>query len=393
MIFDNFIGKRIYIYGFGIAGRWLSDELSEWVAGFVDSDSKKHGQTYGGKRVLSTEELKDAILPGDVIIITVIDIQDVYKKCLDLFPLNECVPVGKFLNNTRVGNNRTTESSAYIEYTLKAVEECHKSFLSMNRRFLHSVDVVITEKCSLNCKDCSNLMQYYEDPRNLDEADIVKDFEELTLNLDRIFEVRLIGGEPFMHKGIYSLITYFINHEKVNSLVVYTNATIPLKPESMKAFRDPKLVFSITDYGTLSRNTGGVIKVLEDLGISYRSMPPSNWTDSGFMKDFSRTKVEMQELFEKCCAKNLFTLMYGRLYRCPFAANAERLGGIPFDHRNSVAASASMSEIETFTNDLTYIPACNFCNGRSHDASEIVPAIQAKGVLPYKKVFTINRLP
>ena len=30
------------------------------------------------------------------------------------------------------------------------------------------MDVVITERCSLKCKDCANLMQYYEKPQNSD---------------------------------------------------------------------------------------------------------------------------------------------------------------------------------------------------------------------------------
>ncbi len=29
---------------------------------------------------------------------------------------------------------------------------------------VNSLDVVVTEKCSLKCKDCSNLMQYYQSP-------------------------------------------------------------------------------------------------------------------------------------------------------------------------------------------------------------------------------------
>ena len=27
---------------------------------------------------------------------------------------------------------------------------------------LKCIDIVVTEKCSMKCKDCSNLMQYYE---------------------------------------------------------------------------------------------------------------------------------------------------------------------------------------------------------------------------------------
>ena len=55
--------------------------------------------------------------------------------------------------------------------------------------------------------------------------------------------------------------------------------------------------------------------------------------------------------------------------------------------KNGVSLDASLDEIINYTNEIKYIPACNFCNGRSHDAPEIIPAIQAKGKLPYKKYY------
>jgi len=95
----------------------------------------------------------------------------------------------------------------------------------------------------------------------------------------------------------------------------------------------------------------------------------------------------MIDIFDRCCGKNLFTLMYGKLYRCPFVSNAERLHAIPFNEKNGVSLNASSEEIISYTSKIKYLPACNFCNGRSHDAPEIVPAIQAKGKLEFKKYY------
>ena len=38
---------------------------------------------------------------------------------------------------------------------------------------LNSLDIVLTEKCSLKCKHCSNLMQYYEKPIDNEFDDII----------------------------------------------------------------------------------------------------------------------------------------------------------------------------------------------------------------------------
>ena len=132
-----------------------------------------------------------------------------------------------------------------------------------------------------------------------------------------------------MNKDIYTIINYFIANEKISKVVVYTNATIPLKTVQMSGFDNTKLVFFITDYGNLSKNTEKVKNVLDEMNVAYRAVPPENWTDSAKIGKNSRTPDENQEIFDKCCGKNLYTLMYGKLYRCPFTANAERLKAIP----------------------------------------------------------------
>ena len=59
-------------------------------------------------------------------------------------------------------------------------EMCNKdTYITNNVLKLKSIDVQITEKCSLKCKDCSNLMQYYKKP-------IDADFEILTKSIDKI---------------------------------------------------------------------------------------------------------------------------------------------------------------------------------------------------------------
>jgi hypothetical protein len=161
--------------------------------------------------VYSPEEAKNFIKPTDIIVNTVLDIQDTIPIIDSLFPDNQSIALGELLNDQNVDINKTEVSDEFIEYTLKAVEMCHKSFANKERDFIHSLDVVISEKCSLNCKDCSNLMQYYTAPENLNYDGIISDFEKLTAKIKHVYEIRLIGGEPFMNKAIYSIIDYFDN--------------------------------------------------------------------------------------------------------------------------------------------------------------------------------------
>jgi sulfatase maturation enzyme AslB (radical SAM superfamily) len=379
--------KNIWIWGVGAAGKWAADNITTNIKGFIDSGAAKQNIKYNNLSVCTPEKAIELINTDDLILVTVLDIQDVIPVIENKFKNIKWSALGEFITNQKAGQNGTSESDEFIEYTLKAVELCHKSFLNKDNKFLHSVDIVISEKCTLNCKDCANLMQYYTNAKNIDYEMIVRDFENLTSKIDHVFEVRLIGGEPFFNKDIYRIIDYFLETTKITKLVIYTNATIPLKAELMKKYVTPKLVFSITDYGPLSKNTKKVTDLLAEMNIAYRAMPPNNWTDSAVIKDQKRSEEGMIDIFERCCGKNLFTVMYGKLYRCPFVSNAERLHAIPFDEKNGVSLEASKEDIIKYTSGIKYLPACNFCNGRSHDAPEIVPAIQAKGKIPFKKYY------
>jgi len=376
-----------------LAGKWLSTELTCKINGFVDTDQKKKGFEFNNYKVCNPLDLS----PDEEInfVIAAMDIHEILPNIKKRFPKANIHCLGEHLNNHTAKKEIDGKGTNFVEYSLKAVEACHKSFLANDTRFIRSMDVVISERCSLKCVDCSNLMQYYESPKDVSYEEILRDFDALLERVDHIYEIRLIGGEPFMNKDIYTIINYFLENDKISKLVVYTNATIPLKAEEMLGFDNSKLVFFVTDYGNLSKNTEKVKNVLDEQNVAYRAVPPENWTDSAKIGKHSRTSEENQEIFDKCCGKNLYTLMSGKLYRCPFTANAERLRAIPEEKENSVSVMSESSEISNFLYGPKYTPACDHCNGRSYDAPEIVAAIQTKDVMdtktvPYKKYIYIH---
>lgn len=377
-------GKSLFVYGFGMAGKWLSANIDAQVVGFIDTDQKKVGREFNGIPVLSVEKAAQRMDPDSEIIVTVVDIQDVVPQ-LKMLPARTWTALGVHLDKTKVFVNPTGESDQFVEYSLLSVENCHKAHAKEGGLFLRSVDLVITERCSLRCKDCSNLMQYYERPVNIEFDEVIRDFDNLTREPDHIHEVRLIGGEPFMNKDIYRILEYIVKSPKISLVVIYTNAMIPVRAVEADILRNPKIIFSVTDYGDLAKSTPRVVRGLEQLGLTLRRHPPENWTDSGTIHDFKRSLAENKQLFADCCGKNLLTVTDGRLYRCPFAANAERLRGVPLDPLNSVELTATKEAIRRYVFQIDFLPACNFCKGRSFGAPEIEPAVQAPTPIPYKK--------
>ena len=125
-------------------------------------------------------------------------------------------------------------------------------------------------------------------------------------------------------------------------------------------------------------------KELEDLivGLPAEEQAPLRAS----LEKHDRTQAENEALWTACCAKNLATLADGRLYRCPFAANAAKLRAVP-DYREDylMVETAGREEVRAFLRDKTMIQTCDHCNGRSYGDKVIEPALQTKKPLAYIK--------
>lgn len=379
------LGNRsLVIYGFGVTGKWLAGNFRTTY--FVDTDIKKEGSHFLGVPVLRPQILTNLDSNKYLVVVTVVDLFDVVSILNHL--QCEWTSLYHFLDGgplDSLGINTTGETDGFVRYSLDTVLECQRMHYDPTKFYLRSVDVVITEKCSLRCIDCANLMQFYDKPKNFELIDIVAGVINLASKVDWISELRIIGGEPFMNKEIYTVIKQLSEIPNVGRCVIYTNGMIVPKDTELRSLSKDRVLFSITDYGELGRNLSKTITVLSEGGFNFRVHPPEHWTDSGRILDEELTKDQATELFAKCCGKNLFTLIADRLYRCPFAANADQLAAIPSDSANLVRVTEERDSIKSYTYGLSYIEACRRCPGRSFDAPIIQPAKQSKQPLSYKK--------
>jgi hypothetical protein len=94
----------------------------------------------------------------------------------------------------------------------------------------------------------------------------------------------------------------------------------------------------------------------------------------------------------------VLTLLNGKLYRCPFSANAHNLNAIPFNSAdvielNEVNKSLSSLKAEikylyTRKERKQYLTACTYCAGRSYLTPDIKAAIQTKKPLLLDESFS-----
>ena len=120
---------------------------------------------------------------------------------------------------TKWSNDRCKVQLDLYNYSVNATRDSHQ--LNVN-----SIDLVLTEKCSLKCKNCSNLMQYYEQPIDNDLELLIKSFDNFIKAVDYCYEVRMIGGEPLMYKNINRVIEHVLSKKNIGNVIIYTNGTI-----------------------------------------------------------------------------------------------------------------------------------------------------------------------
>lgn len=366
---------------------------------FCDSNEVKRGHDFLGIPVISLEKLSETSLDAHIFIsnfyITPVDL---LLQKLNFKNVYSCTPFFENTDFSQMFSEWPFDTKPRHNYKLFGIQKMLSIYnitsqraenLNKNTMDVKYVDVVITERCSMKCKDCSNLMQYYVNPKDSDLDVLFSSIDRLLKSVDSIYEFRVLGGEPFINKEIHKIINRLVSYEIITYVTIYTNATIIPKDENLLCLRNDKVRLDITNYGELSRNHDKLIEILKVNNISYTTYIPDSWTDSGTIKYRERTKDELVHMFKNCCVNDYFTLLNGKLYRCPFAANAINLNAIPFDEDEVIDISDESKDIETLKKEINYLynnkeylSSCKYCGGRDYTTPRIKAAIQTKKPIP-----------
>jgi hypothetical protein len=248
-----------------------------------------------------------------------------------------------------------------------------------------SLDVVLTEKCSLKCENCSNLMQYYEDPKNADLEEMLVSISNFMASVDFVYELRVIGGEPFMFKDIESVLRRILSFSNFEKCVIYTNGTILPRGEALTLLGDSRVWIKISDYGSLSRNAARLVHLANEQGINCISERITEWEDCGRVVSRNRSNAQNERVFATCCVSDTLTLLHGLLYSCPFAAHADNLHAIadaPEDRVDMTKNEGLRGGIDHLYRGKTRLVACGSCNGRDHNVSKVPAATQTRYFIP-----------
>lgn len=246
-------------------------------------------------------------------------------------------------------------------------------------------EFVVTQQCTLKCRDCTALMQYYEKPVHLDIDKTIASVDRLFSFVESVRSVNIIGGEPFMVKDLTQLIDKLgIYRTRIGELIIITNGTIVPNDETITAMHRANLVVRISDYGELSRKINMLKEKLSAGMVRCEIKKDMHWS---IARSFSDAKNSAEEVFRNCetwCTQ----IMDGKLYYCNFAAHGDALRAFPSDKGNYVnlfSSDTTQEIVREYIERTNALPACRYCTGID-SANEAIPvAVQTRAPLPYKK--------
>lgn len=235
------------------------------------------------------------------------------------------------------------------------------------------LDVVITECCSLRCRSCSNLMQYYHHPGNLDAEEVISCLRRIFAAV-RVSQLKILGGEPLVcPKVLISVLEYLRTEAEgcYDSVEIITNGTILPSEEclqAMKVTQKLKVVFS--NYGELSAKLEEFSDILKNEGIPFEIIEDKFWWDFGGPVLREEKERRTQHRYDGCYSRRLCTTLYrGRLYICPRQAHGIHLGLIPENTSEELDVLSPELEDSSKMHDAVYnllerkkyITSCRYC--------------------------------
>ena len=173
-------------------------------------------------------------------------------------------------------------------------------------------EVVLTTRCTMRCKNCGNLMQYFS-PKNqytCSIENILKTLETIFEAVDSVGFVQILGGEPLLFKDIVKVVERLDKEPKVRSFGIVTNGTIKPKQDLLIALsKSNKFCFDISDYRS-SPNLKvrlyyeEIIDLLKRYNIPYsmkfENEPLTSWWDFGKIYKRNREKEGNIKNFRAC---------------------------------------------------------------------------------------------
>lgn len=383
------VSGNLVLYGAGFQGLLAAHLLEKQgikVLCFGDRDIQKQHTLYHGIPVLSPEEMK-AKYPDATVMVTPYTLSSAFEYVRkELQYKNAITPFSLFLEFDSEEFDTLPELPDW--YRPEGLDYNVEMFLTkcinvQTEHKLFAVDLSVSERCTLKCKNCASFMPCYENPKDFTYEDVLNDISAI-LKGRNFHRVLIEGGEPFLWKPLSRLLNVLCEYDNVMYITPISNGTVIPDEELLKAMQHPKVLVRISDYGKYTK-LDQLSRLFEKYHINYK-IQSQKWYQHPIFSKERRKGEAVKAILESCCKlqKEGDTFaMDGKLFLCPIQANLHRLGVFPSNLKEYVDLrnpdrEQLQNQLEKFINDRPLVEMCLHCNGRGYTGMEVPPAEQLK---------------
>lgn len=253
--------------------------------------------------------------------------------------------------------------------------------------------LIVTLKCTLNCRLCCNCVPMYRHTPILSKQDIFSDIKECFKLYDRIEWFQFVGGELFLHPDLGEILEEAFKYDnQFDKIILMTNGTLVPKENVVRVLKEhsSRVEVQISDYGQLSYKIEELKTKLSENNIPFvvKSFHGDiqhygGWVDCGGFEDRNFSDDQQKETWETCWQIKMQNLhMYnGKIHNCIrslFGLDLNKVDIPESEYIDLRSSKYTLEEKRKIASQFNKKPltACNYCNGFNSEKSERYPAAE-----------------
>jgi hypothetical protein len=252
--------------------------------------------------------------------------------------------------------------------------------LILNRFEQAHVEMPITTRCNLQCRDCSNLIPFFNHPADFDLDMLIRDIDDFLSHVDRVHRFIIMGGETFLYRDLDKLISYMISKRKIDLIHIFTNASIIPDHNIMPLLKNRKMLISISSFPVEAfSEKPHFIAAMKENNVNYM-LEEKLWSNLGGFNPTVDVSVEaMKKRFANCYSRGCHNISNGEYHVCPRSVHGQVLGQFKPDDSDKVIIRGrndhhAVKKELLALRQKDYIQACSKCTGMKEEG--IIPGIQ-----------------
>ena len=338
-----------------------------------------------GENTLKIKYIVDHTIEGEVIVENINEISSYYRQSKDLESKRNNIKIiskDKFIDfNEKVIITTDEYKNEYKTYldSIGVKSVWYKMIVSIwpfqynNIIHIFQTDILVTERCNLNCSHCNMFIPHYENPEHRSKDIIIEDIDLFFSKTDYVSILHLVGGEPFLYPNIDDIIKHIIENyiHRIDKFIITTNGTATPKPSTIDLLKHNEIILSVSDYSDkLDKLRNKVIKNIENYkfnNIKHYVRNEIEWYDFGDLRiKGGRTEEQLIKHFDSCTAP-FRGLNDGKFYYCHLNTSAVRTKLFPINDNDFVDLKTISKEdfikFDLGYTELGYVTFCDNCNG------------------------------